>query len=172
MYRLSHHVSAVWFACFTLVLSVVLSSCGVGQPITVAGNTDAPPVDESPVAEDTTEVTQEEPSDMAVVVPKRDSADPIFVNLAPPVLDTKTRKAEKPKGAIARQLRNEFAADPIIQLIPDPTNAKRAKKRTTSQVPPPSPDVEVASTVSVQEVLGINAKTGKPKKTLNIVFEA
>ncbi|MDH5668562.1 MAG: hypothetical protein OEY86_11175, partial [Nitrospira sp.] len=58
------------------------------------------------------------------------------------------------------------------QLIPEPTNAKRAKKRTASQVPPPSPDVEVASTVSVQEVLGINAKTGKPKKTLNIVFEA
>jgi len=164
---------AMWSACSVVTMSFVLAACGAGHSTTVANNVDVPAADENPaVAQEVAEVSQAEPADVVAVVPKRDPNDPIFVNLAAPVLDSKMRKAEKPKGAIAQHLRNEFSADPIIQLIPESKSTKRAKKHKASQVPPPSSDVEVVSKVSVQEVLGVNAKTGKPKKTLNIVFEA
>jgi hypothetical protein len=46
--------------------------------------------------------------------PKRQPQDPIYVSLAPPVLDSKMQQAERPKGAVAQQIRNELASDPII----------------------------------------------------------
>jgi len=164
-----HPMSIMWSACSAVVLSFVLSACGAGHSTTVADSTDVPRAEENLAAQDVAGAGQEEPNEIADAVPKRAPNDPIYVNLAAPVLDNKMRKAEKPKGAIAQHLRNEFSSDPIIQLIPD---TKSAKKHKAAQVTPPPPDVEVASTVSVQEVLGMNAKTGKPKKTLNIVFEA
>jgi len=166
-----HPMSMIWSVCSAIVLSVALSACGAGHHTTVADSADVPKAEENLVSQDVAEVAQEEPNKVADVVPKRNPNDPIYVNLAVPVLDNRMRKAEKPKGAITQHLRNEFSSDPIIQLIPIP-NAKSAKKRKASQVTPPTPDVEVASTVSVQEVLGVNAKTGKPKKILNIVYEA
>jgi len=159
----------MWAVCSAIVLSCVLSACGAGHSTTVADNTDVPRADETLVPQEGAETGQAEPSDVAEVVPKRSPNDPIFVNLAVPVLDSKMRKAEKPKGAIAQYLRNEFASDPIVRLIP---HSKPAKKQKVAQTTPPTPDVEVTSSVSVQEVLGINAKTGKPKKILNILFEA
>lgn len=169
MSQSSHPMSAIWYACSAIVLSFALSACGARHPPTVADNTDVPMAGENLAPLEVAGAGREEPKEIADVVQKRNPNDPIFVNLAAPVLDSKMRKAEKPKGAISQHLRNEFASDPIIQLIP---NTKNTKKQKISQTTPRIPDVEVASTVSVQEVLGVNAKTGKPKKTLNIVFEA
>ena len=165
----SYPVSIMWAACSAVVLSCVLSACGTGHSTTVAESTDVPRADETLAPQEGAETGQEDSSDIADVVPKRSPNDPIFVNLVAPVLDSKMRKAEKPKGAIAQYLRNEFASDPIVRLLP---NSKPTKKQKVAQATPPTPDVDVTSKVSVQEVLGINAKTGKPKKILNILFEA
>jgi hypothetical protein len=101
--------------------------------------------------------------------PKRQAEDPIYVSLPPPVLDGKMQQAEKLKGAVAQQLRNEFASDPIIQLVPGSKNADGLRAvRTTSSIA----DVEVSSKVSMKEVVGVNRKTGKPGKMVAIVFEA
>src|SRR5580765_7318030 len=35
-------------------------------------------------------------------IPKRQPQDPIYVSLAPPILDGKMQQAEKPKGAVAQ----------------------------------------------------------------------
>ncbi len=93
--------------------------------------------------------------------PKRRPEDPIYVSLAPPVLDSKMQQAEKSKGAVAQQIRDEFASDPIIQLVPRNKNAGLSIA-----------DVEVSSKVSLKEVYGINRKTGKPGKMVAVVFEA
>ena len=101
--------------------------------------------------------------------PKRQAEDPIYVSLPPPVLDGKMQQAEKPKGAVAQQIRNEFASDPIIKLVGENQNmAGVGKLRATPSIA----DVEVASKVSMKEVVGVNRKTGKPGKMVAIVFEA
>lgn len=101
--------------------------------------------------------------------PKRQPQDPIYVSLAPPVLDDKMQQAEKPKGAVAQQIRNEFASDPIIQLVPGNRNADGLRTVPTT---PSIADVEVFSKVSMKEVVGVNRETGKPGKMVAIVFEA
>lgn len=101
--------------------------------------------------------------------PKRQPQDPIYVSLAPPVLDDKMQQAEKPKGAVAQQIRSEFVSDPIIQLVP---GSKNADGQRTVRATPSIADVEVASKVSMKEVVGVNRKTGKPGKMVAIVFEA
>lgn len=53
---------------------------------------------------------------------KRQPEDPIYVNLVSAILDSRIRQGEKPKGALGQHLRHEFAADPIIQLLPEPKN--------------------------------------------------
>ena len=101
-------------------------------------------------------------------VPKRESNNPIYVSLAPPVLDEKMQQAEKEKGVMAERIRNEFADDPIIKLIePDLTQSGLMKPHIAA-----TPDVEVASKVSLKEAYGIDQKTGKPSKVLAVVFEA
>jgi hypothetical protein len=101
--------------------------------------------------------------------PKRQPQDPIYVSLDPPVLDGKMQQAEKPKGAVAQQIRNEFVSDPVIQLVPGKKNADGLR---TVRATPSIADVEVSSKVSMKEIVGINRKTGKPGKTVAIVFEA
>jgi len=101
--------------------------------------------------------------------PKRQPQDPIYVSLAPPVLDNKMQQAEKPKGAVAKQIRNEFASDPVIQLV---SGNKYADGSRTVRATPSIADVEVSSKVSMKEVVGVNRKTGKPGKMVAIVFEA
>jgi hypothetical protein len=101
--------------------------------------------------------------------PKRQPQDPIYVSLAPPVLDGRMQQAEKPKGAVAQQLREEFTSDPIIQLVPGNRNeAGQWKPRAAASIA----DVEVVPKVSLKEVYGMNRKTGKPAKTVAVVFEA
>jgi formylmethanofuran dehydrogenase subunit B len=70
------------------------------------------------------------------------------------------REAEKPKGAVAQQIRKELSSDPIIQLVP------RNKKAASVA------DVTVASKVSLMEMKGVNRKTGKPGKMTAVVMEA
>jgi hypothetical protein len=101
--------------------------------------------------------------------PKRGPQDPIYVNLAPPVLDGKMQRAERSKGAVAQQLRNEFMSDPIIQLIPATNGATGFGKSNPGLS---IVDVDVISKVSLKEVQGINRKTGKTGKMLAVVFEA
>jgi hypothetical protein len=101
--------------------------------------------------------------------PKRQPQDPIYVSLAPPVLDGKMQQAERPKGAVALQIRNEFASDPIIKLVPgNQSTAGLWKPRATPSIA----DVEVSSKVSIKEVYGVNRQTGKPGKMVAVVFEA
>ncbi|MFY4727813.1 hypothetical protein [Nitrospira sp. BLG_2] len=99
---------------------------------------------------------------------KRQLSDPIYVNLAPPVLDAQMEKAERSRGVVAEQIRSELEADPIIRLIED--NGSRSgllKPHRTA-----SADVEVLPKVSIKEAYGIDRKSGKPSKMLAVVFEA
>lgn len=101
--------------------------------------------------------------------PKRQPQDPIYVNLDSPVLDDKVQQAEKSKGMVAEQIRNEFSSDPVIQLVPGRTHTDG---RRTVRATPSIADVEVFSKVSMKEVVGVNRKTGKLGKMVAIVFEA
>ncbi|TKB64791.1 MAG: hypothetical protein E8D47_11730 [Nitrospira sp.] len=101
--------------------------------------------------------------------PKRQPQDPIYVSLDPLVLDDKMRQVEKPKGAVAQQIRNELASDTVIQLVP---GRKDENGQRTVRATPSIADVEVSSKVSMKEVVGINRNTGKPGKMVAIVFEA
>ncbi|NGZ08307.1 MAG: hypothetical protein CV088_02850 [Nitrospira sp. LK70] len=100
--------------------------------------------------------------------PKRQPNDPIYVSLAQPVLDPQMEKAERTKGAVAEQIRSEFAADPIIKLIEENRNQSGLMKPHVLT----SADVEVSPKVSLKEAYGIDRKTGKPSKMLAVVFEA
>lgn len=100
--------------------------------------------------------------------PKRQPNDPIYVSLAPPVLDENMQQAEKTKGVMAERIRYEFAADPIIKLVEsDLTQSGLMKPHSAAP-----PDVEVSSKVSLKEAYGLDQKTGKPTKVLAVVFEA
>jgi hypothetical protein len=101
--------------------------------------------------------------------PKRQPQDPIYVSLAPPVLDGKMQQAERSKGAVAQQILNEFASDPIIKLVAG--NQARAGLKNPRATPSIA-DVEVSSKVSIKEVYGVNRQTGKPGKMVAVVFEA
>jgi hypothetical protein len=101
--------------------------------------------------------------------PKRQPQDPIYVSLAPPVLDGKMQQAERSKGAVAQQIRNEFASDPIIKLVA--ANQAMAGLKNPRATPSIA-DVEVSSKVSIKEVYGVNRQTGKPGKMVAVVFEA
>ncbi|MDF0674984.1 MAG: hypothetical protein P0120_11710 [Nitrospira sp.] len=100
--------------------------------------------------------------------PKRQPSDPIYVSLVPPVLDPQMERAERTKGAVAEQIRSEFAADPIIKLIEENRNQSGLMKPHVRA----SADVEVLPKVSLKEAYGIDRKTGKPSKVLAVVFEA
>jgi hypothetical protein len=100
--------------------------------------------------------------------PKRQPNDPIYVSLAPPVLDAQMEKAERSKGAVAEQIRSEFEADPIIKLIEE----KQSRSGLLKPHLAASADVEVSQKVSLKEAYGIDRKTGKPGKMMAVVFEA
>lgn len=102
-------------------------------------------------------------------IPKRQPQDPIYVSLAPPVLDGKMQQAERSKGAVEQQIRNEFESDPIIKLVAG--NQARAGLKNPRATPSIA-DVEVSSKVSIKEVYGVNRQTGKPGKMVAVVFEA
>ncbi|MBH0203676.1 MAG: hypothetical protein HP496_15585 [Nitrospira sp.] len=101
-------------------------------------------------------------------MPKRQPHDPIYVSLAPPVLDTQMEKAERAKGAVAEQIRSEFEADPIIKLIEE----NRSQSGLLKPHGAANADVEVSPKVSLKEAYGVDRKTGKPSKMLAVVFEA
>jgi hypothetical protein len=100
--------------------------------------------------------------------PRRQPNDPIYVNLVPAVLDGQMQKAERTKGAVEQQIRSELAADPIIKLLEDNRNRSGLLKPHVLS----GADVEVSPKVSLREAHGIDRKTGKPGKTLAVVFEA
>lgn len=79
------------------------------------------------------------------------------------------QQAEKPKGAVAEQIRKGFTSDPIIKLVDDHQQVAGPLKL---RIAPPVADVDVSSKVSMKKVVGVNCKTGKPGKMIAIVFEA
>jgi hypothetical protein len=98
---------------------------------------------------------------------KRQANDPIYVTLAPPVLDDNMQRAERSKGVVAEQIRREFIGDPIIKLTDEHQNRSGLlKPRTRVDA------VEVSPKVSLREAYGIDRKTGKRSKVLAVVFEA
>jgi len=153
-------------ACSYAMLVIALSACAGGQTATVATDSTPPLAGERLT---NNEIAGISPALAAYAKQKRRPEDPIYVNLAPAVLDRKIRQSEKPKGAIGQHLRHEFASDPIIQLLPEPKN-KIGRK--TSQSVPTIADVEVVTTVSLKEVLGVKGTSGKPSKTVKVLFEA
>ena len=102
------------------------------------------------------------------LAPKRQANDPIYVDLAPAVLDEQMQKAERARGAVAEQIRNEFVTDPVIKLVDRSQTRSGLLKPHASA----SADVEVSPKVSLKEAYGIDRKTGKPSKMLAVVFEA
>jgi hypothetical protein len=103
------------------------------------------------------------------VPPKRRPNDPIYVSLVPPVLDSKMQQAERPKGAVERQIRSEFTSDPIIKLVGgDRSSSDKGKLRSAPSIA----DVEVASKVSIKDVYVLQPQTGKPGKMTAVIFEA
>lgn len=106
------------------------------------------------------QANQAERSDLFNAKPLRGPQDPIYVNLASTVLDKKMQEAEKPKGAVAQQIRKELSSDPVIQLVP-------GNKKAASII-----DVTVAPKVSLMEMKGVHRKTGKPGKMTAVVMEA
>ena len=103
--------------------------------------------------------------------PRRRPNDPIYVNLAPPVLDSKMQRAEKSKGAVERQIRSEFNSDPIIKLVGGNRNSSsKWKLRAAPYID--IADVEVSAKVSIKDVYVLQPQTGKPGKMTAVVFEA
>jgi hypothetical protein len=101
------------------------------------------------------------------LAPKRQPDDPIYVDLAPPVLDDNMQRAERSKGVVAEQIRREFVGDPIIKLTDvhrDRSGILRPRIRVDA--------VEVSPKVSLKEAYGIDRKTGKRRKVLAVTFEA
>jgi hypothetical protein len=107
-----------------------------------------------------TQVNEAERLDLLNAKPLRGPQDPIYVNLASTVLDKKMQEAEKPKGAVAQQIRKELSSDPVIQLV-------SGTKKAASIV-----DITVASKVSLMEMKGVHRKSGKPGKMTAVVMEA
>ncbi|MBX3303954.1 MAG: hypothetical protein KF693_17210 [Nitrospira sp.] len=101
------------------------------------------------------------------LVPKRQPDDPIYVDLAPPVLDDNMQRAERSKGVVAELIRREFVGDPIIKLTDehrDRSGLLKPRIRVDA--------VEVSPKVSLKEAYGIDRKTGKRSKVLAVTFEA
>lgn len=146
-----------------IIVACALSACTGGQTATMGSDAADPLASERLSTQEIAGIT---PGQSA---PKRRPEEPILVTVAPMAVDSKMRQAEKPKGAFTQHLRDEFASDPIIQLIPEQKG--KIGRKTSSSVARTS-DVEVASKVSLKEVLGMNSKTGKVGKTVNVVFEA
>src|SRR5262249_24049433 len=101
--------------------------------------------------------------------PRRQPNDPIYVNLTPPVLDSKMQQMEKSKGAVERQIRIDLTSDPIIKLI---EGDRMFSDRETSRDVPSIADVEVSPKVSIKDVYVLQPHTGKPGKMTAVVFEA
>lgn len=101
-------------------------------------------------------------------VPTRRPDDPIYVDLAPPVLDDNMQRAERSKGVVAEQIRREFVGDPIIKLTDehrDRSGLLKPRRRVDVVV-------EVSPKVSLKEAYGVDRKTGKRGKMLAVIFEA
>ena len=103
------------------------------------------------------------------IPPKRRPNDPIYVSLIPPVLDSKMQQTEKSKGAVDRQIRNEFTSDPIIKLVEgDRSSSEKGKRRSAPSIA----DVEVAPKVSIRDIYVLQQQTGKPGRITAVIFEA
>ena len=180
-----HSIQMIVSACFAAVLFTVAACSGGYHTADVNDEKKVYRVDEYGAIQDTDDPTaKRQPTAQEIAeqlstkradhfeplsgMSKRQQSDPIYVSLAPPVLDAQMQKAERSKGAVAEQIRNELETDPNIRLIDQNGNRSGLLKPHGAA----SADVEVLSKVSLKEAYGIDRKTGKPSKTLAVVFEA
>jgi hypothetical protein len=145
-----------------VVLSLVVAACAGGDYASQdnGDNSVARQQLEAQTTGQQTQANASEGSDLLSSKPLRGPQDPIYVSLASTVLDKKMQEAEKPKGAVAQQIRKELSSDPVIQLV-------SGTKKAASIV-----DVTVASKVSLMEMKGVHRKSGKPGKMTAVVMEA
>lgn len=162
----SSSIGGGFAACSAVLLSLALSACSGGHASTMTAQSEGQMAEERLTPQAIAGLAPTESSDAAV---KRHPEAPIYVKLAPVSLDALMRRADKPTGTIAQHLRNEFASDSIIQLLPEP---KKKPARKTSLSAPRTADVEVVSAVSLKEVAKIGGGTGKAGKAIHVVFEA
>ena len=162
----SSAVGTGFAACSGVLLSLALSACSGGHASTMTAQSEGQMAEERLTTQTIAGITSTESSDATV---KRHPEAPIYVKLAPVSLDTLMRRADKPTGTITQHLRNEFASDPIIQLLPEP---KKKPARKASLAAPGTADVEVVSAVSLQEMAKLGEGPGKAGKTIHVVFKA
>jgi hypothetical protein len=103
---------------------------------------------------------------------KRSAKDPIYVVLHPTELDKALKKAEKHKGAVYDQIRQEFESDRIIRLITEKNGKKSSWSKLRKSFRKSKVDVEVNTRSYLKKMTGINKKTGKITEMTAIVFEA
>jgi hypothetical protein len=145
-----------------VMLSLAVSACAGGDYASKGNGEDSvarQQLDAQTTGQQT-QVNEAERLDLLNAKPLRGPQDPIYVNLASTVLDKKMQEAEKPKGAVAQQIRKELSSDPVIQLV-------SGTKKAASIV-----DITVASKVSLMEMKGVHRKSGKPGKMTAVVMEA
>ena len=103
---------------------------------------------------------------------KRNSEEPIYVVLHPTELDNALKKAEKHKGAVYDQIRQEFESDEVIKLITEKDGKKSSWSKLRKGFRKSNVDVEVNTRSYLKQMTGINKKTGKIAEMTAIVFEA
>jgi len=151
-----------------VTLSLAIAACAGGDYASTGNGEDSAAAQQLDAAA-MGQQTQTEESGVLNAAPTRGPQDPIFVDLAAPVLDKSMQQAEKLKGAVAQQIRKELSSDPIIQLV---TGSKSATAGKSSPAPSVA-DVTVASKVSMMEMKGVNRKGAKAgKKMVAVVMEA
>jgi hypothetical protein len=153
-----------------VTLGLALAACAGGDYASTGDGDDSlakQQLDAAAMGEQT-QANKSEQAGTLSVSPKRGPQDPIYVTLAPPVLDKKMQEAEKPKGSVAQQIRKELSSDPVIQLLAGNKRATAGKSSPASSIA----DVTVASKVSMMEKKGMNRKTGKAGKITTVVMEA
>ena len=74
---------------------------------------------------------------------KRNPEEPIYVVLHPTELDKALKKAEKHKGAVHDQIRQEFESDGIIKLIAEKDGRKSFRSKLSKSLRKSKVDVEV-----------------------------
>ena len=110
--------------------------------------------------------------------PKRHQGDPIYVNLHAVTLGDKLKKAQHSKGAVDKEVRAAFESDKVIRLVSKKDLKRQEWAEVSKALAGQNPydatvaDVEVVTRADIEEIYGINKKTGKPDKMPAIVFEA
>lgn len=110
--------------------------------------------------------------------PRRRPGDPIYVNLHKVKLGDRLSKAQHSKDAVDKQVRGAFQPDKVIRLVSKKDLKREELTEIAKALAGQNPydagvtDVDVRTRAYLEEVYGIDRKTGKPGKMLAMVYEA